>query len=329
MSVFCNGTAALLIALHALRGNGTQVITTPFTFPATIHALDWNGLEPVFCDIEERTFNLDPERIEQLINADTKAILPVHVYGTPCDVDAIQAIADRHALPVIYDAAHALGVRWKGRALAACGDMSMLSFHATKLCTTFEGGALVLGSDAQKTDVDFLKNFGIADEETVVGPGINGKMNELQAAYGLLQLDTVDQEIARRRDLAEIYRRELRNVPGIRSLDDHPATEHNYAFFPILVDADTYGQTRNDLHDQLKRCNIMTRKYFYPLCSRYPCYSALPSAAPENLPVAERIASQVLCLPIYGTMGDEVARVIARVIREMKNLTPSPCSGLA
>lgn len=317
-SLFCNGTIALLVALQALRVTSGEVITTPFTFPATPHVLFWNGVTPVFCDIEPRTFNLDPDALESLITPRTLAILPVHVYGNPCDVSRIKAIADKHGLKVIYDAAHAFGVKQDGESIARHGDATMLSFHATKLFTSIEGGALVCHDPALKTRIDFLKNFGIADEETVVGPGINGKMNELQSAYGLLQLDMVREEIARRREVALAYREALRGVPGLSMQQDIPGVEHNHAYFPVLIDAATFGMSRDRLHALLKRFRVTARKYFHPLCSHFPSYRALPSASPDRLPVAERIARSVLCLPIYGTLGAERARHIAKIIVELR-----------
>jgi dTDP-4-amino-4,6-dideoxygalactose transaminase len=317
VNVFCNGTIALLVALQALRINSGEVITTPFTFPATAHVLHWNGIQPVFCDIDEKTYNLDPGCIERLISPNTKALLPVHVYGTPCDVIAIQEIADRHGLHVLYDAAHAMGVRLNGRPLVDYGDISMLSFHATKLFTTLEGGALVVGSEVQKTRINFLKNFGFADQETIIGPGINGKMNEMQAAFGLLQLDMIEEEIAGRGRLTRIYRSRLASVPGLTLLEDAPGAEHNNAYFPILIDTEIFGMSRDTLHIQLQEFNVMSRKYFYPLASRYSCYSALPSSRPENLPVAERVAKEVLCLPLYGTLDDDVVETICTILREL------------
>jgi dTDP-4-amino-4,6-dideoxygalactose transaminase len=317
LSLFCNGTIALLVALQSLQITDGEVITTPFTFPATPHVLYWNRVSPVFCDIDERTCNLDPNRIEPLITPKTKAILAVHVYGVPCDVESIQTIADKHGLGVIYDAAHAFGVRYKDRSLASYGDISVLSFHATKLFTTGEGGALICGSAAQKRHVDFLKNFGIADEETVIGPGINGKMNEFQAAFGLLQLESVDEEIERRGRLSTMYRKELKNLPGITCFEEAPDINPNHAYFPILVDRDIYGMSRDDLHTLLKEFNIFTRKYFSPLCSHYSCYSSLPSASPEKLPVAERISRQVLCLPIYGDLEEEAVSATCEVIGKL------------
>ncbi len=320
INLFCNGALALLVALQALRINSGEVITTPFTFPATPHVLWWNNIRPVFCDIDPVTYNLDPKGIEQHIRPETRAILPVHVFGTPCDVEAIQAIADRHGLQVIYDAAHAFGVRYKGRSITEHGDLSMLSFHATKLFTSIEGGALVSRSDQLRTRINFLKNFGIANEETVIAPGINGKMNEFQAAFGLLQLDMVDAEIARRAKLTQIYRDGLSGLPGITLAKTPPDVEPNYAYFPMLVDEAKYGASRDELHAALKRFNINSRKYFYPLCSHFPCYAALPSARPENLPVAERVASQVLCLPLYGNLADDAAATLCTIVRELHAL---------
>lgn len=314
LSLFCNGTIALLVALQSLRIHNGEVITTPFTFAATPHVLHWNGVTPVFSDIEPKTLNLDPNRIEQHINSNTRAILAVHVYGTPCDVDAIQAVADRHGLAVIYDAAHAFGVRYKGKSVLTFGDASVLSFHATKLYTTMEGGALIASSSRHRQRVDFLKNFGIADEETVIGPGINGKLNEMQAAFGLLQLETVNLEIENRGKICAMYRERLASIPGITLLAQPQDTVPNYGYFPLLVDKDAFGLSRDELHALLRECNIVTRKYFHPLCSHYPCYSALPSSKPESLPVAEDAAARVLCLPIYGTLPLDTADRICSAI---------------
>ncbi|MCL4692260.1 MAG: DegT/DnrJ/EryC1/StrS family aminotransferase [Candidatus Hydrogenedentes bacterium] len=314
LSLFCNGTIALLVALQSLRINGGEVITTPFTFAATPHVLHWNGVTPVFADIDPHTFNLDPARIEQRIGSNTRAILAVHVYGTPCDVDALQTIADRHGLAVVYDAAHAFGVRYKGQSILRYGNASVLSFHATKLYTTIEGGAVVASSQQHKERVDFLKNFGIADEETVIGPGINGKLNEFQAAFGLLQLETVDQEIAQRAALARLYRERLETLPGLKLLPHNKEVTPNHSYFPILIDEAQFGISRDALYQALRDCNIVTRKYFHPLCSHYPCYAALPSARPENLPVAERVAQRILCLPIYGSLPPETVGAVCDVI---------------
>ena len=324
LSLFCNGTTALLVALQSLRINGGEVITTPFTFAATPHVLHWNGVTPVFSDIDAKTCNLDPNEIERHISSNTRAILAVHVYGTPCDVDAIQAIADRHGLVVIYDAAHAFGVRYKGQSLLRYGDASVLSFHATKLYTTMEGGALVASSPRHKERVDSLKNFGIADEETVIGPGINGKLNEVQAAFGLLQLDSVDAEIQNRGTIAARYNERLAQVPGLELVGQPDDTVPNYGYFPILVDSKPFGRSRDELHTTLRECNIVTRKYFHPLCSHYPCYAALPSSRPENLPVAEEVAARVLCLPIYGTLPLATVDRICATIDAIQRISNEP-----
>ena len=321
LSLFSNGTIALLAALRLFDFEEGEVITTPFTFPATAHCIVWTGLTPVFCDIEPDTYNIDPARIEAAITPCTRAILGVHVYGMPCNVAAIESIAARHGLKVIYDAAHAFGARIGDRSLACHGDAAMLSFHATKLYSTIEGGALIVKSAADKRRVDLLKNFGIADAETVLMPGINGKMNEFQAAFGLLQLEMVQQEIDARRAVAGAYRNHLAGVPGIRLLPERPGMQHNNAYFPILVDADQYGMTRDDLQRCLLECDIEPRKYFYPLCSHYPCYKDHPSARPGNLPVAERVAGQVLCLPVYRELSLDTAQDICTVIRELHAAT--------
>jgi dTDP-4-amino-4,6-dideoxygalactose transaminase len=305
------------VALKSLEISEGEVITTPFTFPATVHVLWWNRLTPVFCDIEEKTFNIDPKKIESLITSQTKAILPVHVYGNPCEVTAIQNIADKYGLKVIYDAAHAFGVKLHGKSVLNYGDISALSFHATKLFNTIEGGALICRNEKLKERIRFLKNFGIADEETVIGPGINGKMNEFQAAFGLLGLEQVEQEIQQRKHLTELYRQGLKEIPGIHCQEDLPGVTHNYGYFPILVDPALYGCDRNELHQLLKNCNIYTRKYFYPLCSNYSCYSSLPSAQPSNLPVAQKTAARVLCLPIYGEMGASLVGGIISIVRDL------------
>ncbi len=318
LSLFNTGATALLVMLQALRINAGEVITTPFTFPATVHVLHWNRIRPVFCDIDPVTFNIDPRRIERLIGADTRAILGVHVYGTPCNVEAIQTIAERHGLLVVYDAAHAFGVKLRGRSILDYGDMSMLSFHATKVFSTIEGGALICRSAAQRARVDSLKNFGIADEETIIGPGINGKMNEFQAAFGLLSLETADAEYAKRALLAASYRKQLAGLSGLVPLADCPGVEHNYGYFPVLVNRERFGLDRDELYTLLKRFNVFSRKYFYPLVSQAPCYAALPSADPSNLPVAGRVASQVLCLPMYGGLDPEAPARIACILREIQ-----------
>jgi len=303
--------------LHALRINSGEVITTPFSFPATAHVLYWNRIRPVFCDIDEKTFNIDTSRIEALISPDTKAILAVHVYGTPCDLEGMQSIADKHGLHLIYDAAHAFGVRVGEKSILEYGDISALSFHATKVFTSIEGGALVSKSEQLRDRIQFLRNFGIADENTVIGPGINGKMSELQASFGIMQLEIVDQEIEDRRLLTSLYRNGLNGIPGITFLEELPDVHSNYSYFPILVDKDFYGIDRDDLCEILKLCNIFPRKYFFPLCSDYPCYSSLPSSQPNNLPVARRVASQVLCLPLYGKLDHTVVETICSIIKEL------------
>lgn len=302
LSLFCNGTIALLVALHALDIHEGEVITTPFTFPASTHVLFWNGVKPVFCDIDPATCNLDPAGIEALITPRTKAIMPVHVYGTPCDTGAIAAIGEKHGLPVIYDAAHAFGVIHEGRPAAAYGDLSVLSFHATKVFTTVEGGAVVSRSAEQKRYIDLLKNFGISGEETVVNPGINGKMNELQAAFGLLCLEHIDADLERRRAVARRYRHNLRGVPGLTLLPQPEREGGNGAYVPLRVEAQGYGHSRDALHSLLREANVVSRKYFYPLCSHFEFYRELPSAAPEHLPEAERAAREILCLPVYGDL---------------------------
>ena len=318
LSLCSNGTLALLLALQAYRITSGEVITTPFTFPATVHALYWNRVRPVFCDIDEKTFNLDPRRIEALIGPETRALLPVHVFGIPCDVEAIQAIADKHGLAVIYDAAHVMGVRYGERSILEYGDCSILSFHATKLFSTIEGGAIVTRSEAQRVRVDLLKNFGIEDEETVIGPGINGKLNEFQAAFGLLHLEMLDGEIRNRQRLTELYRQRLREVPGLLVREDVPGVRHNYAYFPVLVDPHRFGMARDDLHGRLLDFNVRSRKYFYPLCSHYSCYSTLPSAHRDNLPVAERVAERVLCLPLYGSLEDAAVERICDILAALQ-----------
>lgn len=309
LSLFANGTIALVVALQALRISG-EVITTPFTFVATTHSLLWNGIKPVFVDIEPETFNLDPDRIEAAITPQTTAILPVHCYGNPCAVERIQRIADRHGLKVIYDAAHAFGVRQHGQSLARHGDLAVLSFHATKIFNTFEGGAIVSPDEKTKQRIDYLKNFGIADEVTVVGPGINGKMNEVQAAFGLLQLKYLADGQTKRCAVDQRYRVELAAVRGLRLMPELPDTAGNYSYFPILVGPD-YGLSRDELYERLRAHGVYARRYFYPLSSELPLYRDLSSAASENLPVASRVAKQVLCLPIHADLtAEEQGRVI-------------------
>lgn len=304
ISLFTNGTLPLLTALQALRITG-EVITTPYSFVATTHSIWWNGCKPVFVDIEESTCGMDPERIEAAITPKTTAIMPVHCYGKPVNMEAIQAIADKYGLKVIYDAAHAFGVEVNGKSVLMQGDMATLSFHATKVFNTLEGGALVVHDEKTKQRIDYLKNFGFAGETEVVAPGINSKMDEVRAAYGLLNLRQVDEAIEKRRQVAVRYREALRNVPGIRFFDDMPGVKHNYSYFPIFVNAEEYGMTRDELYFKMKEQGILGRRYFYPLISTFSTYRGLPSAAPENLPVATKIANEVICLPMHHELSEE------------------------
>lgn len=315
ISLFTNGTLPLITALQAMRITG-EVITTPFSFVATTHSLWWNGIKPVFVDIDPETCNLDPDKIEAAITPHTTAIMPVHVYGRPCDTKRIQDIADKYGLKVIYDAAHAFGVKVNGESVLNAGDMSTLSFHATKVYNTIEGGALVMHDEQTKRRIDYLKNFGFAGETTVVAPGINSKMDEVRAAYGLINLKQVDRAIAARRQVADAYRAALRDVPGIRCMDDIPGVRHNYAYFPIFVDEGQYGISRDELYFKMKERNVLGRRYFYPLISAFSTYRGLESARPENLPVATRIAEQVICLPMYyGLTDEDVEKVIEQIVK--------------
>lgn len=316
LSLFTNGTLPLITALQALRISG-EVITTPYSFVATTHSIWWNNLKPVFVDVEEETGNIDPEKIEAAITPQTTAIMPVHVYGTPCNTKRIQEIADTYGLKVIYDAAHAFGVNVNGKSILENGDMSTLSFHATKVYNTVEGGALICRDEATKKRIDYLKNFGFAGETTVVAPGINSKMDEIRAAYGLLNLQQVDQAIERRKHIAELYRATLKTVSGIRLLHDIEGVRHNYSYFPIFISEKEYGISRDALYEKLKSQNILARRYFYPLISNFPVYRGLESARPENLPVATKLADQVLCLPMYAELTDgDVARVLQIVCKK-------------
>jgi dTDP-4-amino-4,6-dideoxygalactose transaminase len=314
LALFSNGTLALVTALQALRITG-EVITTPYSFVATAHSLLWNGIKPVFVDVDPRTLNLDPARIEAAITPQTTAIMPVHCYGHPCDVAAIQKIADNYNLRVIYDAAHAFGVQDAGGSVLRHGDLAVLSFHATKVFNTFEGGAIVCPDARTKQRIDHLKNFGFVDEVTVVAPGINGKMSEINAAFGMLQLRSVDQAIAHRKAVDAAYRALLAGVPGIAVLDDAGERVANHSYFPILV-GDAYALSRDALYARLKEAGVHARRYFHPLISDFPMYRGLPSAARANLPVAADASARVLCLPIYPDLAhDDVAR-IAGLIRE-------------
>ena len=304
-----------MVALQALRISG-EVITTPFSFVATTHSLWWNNIKPVFADIDPVTLNLDPEKIEAAITPQTTAIMPVHVYGTPCDIDAIQKIADNYNLKVIYDAAHAFGVRKEGVSVLNAGDLSILSFHATKVFSTIEGGAIVCKDAKMKQHIDDLKNFGFRDEVTVVAPGMNAKLNEVQAAFGLLALQKVDDAIAHRGWVAEQYHQALKGVPGISIPQVEAGVKHNYAYFPIFVDEQQYGMSRDALYAKMKDEGVLGRRYFYPLISDFSTYRGLASAAPGNLPVAHRVADSVICLPIHAELSaEDVERVIKTIKR--------------
>lgn len=315
ISLFTNGTLPLLTALQALRITG-EVITTPYSFVATTHSIWWNGCKPVFVDIEESTCGIDPDKIEAAITPKTTAIMPVHCYGKPCNTKRIQEIADKYGLKVIYDAAHAFGVEVDSESILNAGDMSTLSFHATKVYNTLEGGALVMHDEQTKKRIDYLKNFGFAGETEVVAPGINSKVDEVRAAYGLLNLKQVDAAIAARQKVAQIYRKELRNVSGVRFFEDMPGVRHNYSYFPIFINAEQFGMTRDELYLKMKEQNVLGRRYFYPLISEFSTYRGLPSAATENLPVATRIANEVICLPMHHELTDyDIERIINCVIK--------------
>lgn len=342
VSLFTNGTLPLITALQALRISG-EVITTPYSFVATTHSLWWNGIKPVFVDIDPKTGNLDPEKIEAAITPKTTAIMPVHVYGKPCDVRRIQEVADQYGLKVIYDAAHAFGleipkeesdyrvafdeatnalspaeptkqVNVPTETILNWGDMSTLSFHATKVYNTIEGGAMVMHDEKTKKRIDYLKNFGFAGEVTVVGPGINSKMDEMRSAYGLLNLKQVDAAIEARHQVAIKYREALRDVEGITFFDDMPGVKHNYSYFPIFIDAEKYGMTRDELYFKMKEVNVLGRRYFYPLISEFSTYRGLESARPENLPNAHKMANSVICLPMHHALTEEEIQRIIHVV---------------
>ena len=312
IALFSNGTLALVTALQSLRITG-EVITTPYSFVATAHSLLWNGIKPVFVDIDPNTLNLDPRQIEAAITPQTTAIMPVHCYGHPCDVEAIQRIADNYNLRVIYDAAHAFGVEHGGSSILRSGDLSVLSFHATKVFNTFEGGAIICPDAKTKQRIDHLKNFGFVDELTVVAPGINGKMSELNASLGLLQLKHIDRAIERRHEIDAIYRSQLDGIKGLTCVPDAGESRQNHSYFPILIDSE-FPISRDELYDVLKKHHIYARRYFYPLISEFPMYRGLPSAHASNLPHATAASRQVLCLPIYPDLtGADQARVIKLV----------------
>ena len=314
VSLFNNGTIALLVALRALDLDG-EVITTPFTFPATPHAISWSGAVPVFCDIDAATLTLDPARVEQAITPRTSGILAVHAYGMPCDVEALQEIADNHGLKLVYDAAHAFGVKIDGVSIGNFGDISMFSFHATKLFHSAEGGALACQNSTTRQLVDQLKNFGILNQESVGPVGINGKMTEIQAALGLTVLDCIPEELQRRRAVIARYREGLDGITGLKLMQEPTGVESSCQYFVVRIDPGRFGCSRDVVFDHLKQYNVFARKYFYPLCSEYDCYSDLPSSAPGLLPVAKEAAAQVLCLPLYGSLPLDVCDAICDIIR--------------
>lgn len=314
VSLFTNGTLPLITALQALRITG-EVITTPYSFVATTHALWWNGIKPVFVDVDPRNGCLDPNKIEAAITPKTTAIMPVHVYGMPCNTKAIQEIADKYGLKVIYDAAHAFGVEVNGESVLNAGDMSTLSFHATKIYNTIEGGAMIMHDEKTKQRIDYLKNFGFAGETEVVAPGINSKMDEIRSAYGLLNLKHVDAAIEARRQAANIYREALKEIDGIEFWNDLPGVKHNYSYFPIFVHS-SYRMSRDELYFKMKEQGVLGRRYFYPLISSFSTYRSLPSATKENLPVATKMANEVICLPLHHELSKEdIERVLSCVIK--------------
>jgi dTDP-4-amino-4,6-dideoxygalactose transaminase len=315
ISLFTNGTLPLITALQALRITG-EVITTPYSFVATTHSLWWNGIKPVFVDIDPETCNINSDKIEAAITPRTTAIMPVHCYGRPCDTERIQEIADQYGLKVIYDAAHAFGVEVNGKSLLKAGDMSTLSFHATKVYNTIEGGALIMHDEQTKKRIDYLKNFGFAGEIKVVAPGINSKMDEVRAAYGLLNLKQVDQAIVARQQVANRYREGLRDVCGIRFFDDMPNVKHNYSYFPIFIDAEQYGMTRDELYFKMKERGVLGRRYFYPLISTFSTYRGLESSRLDNLPCAMTMAESVICLPMHHALTmKEVEQVLDSIVK--------------
>ena len=317
VSLFNNGTIALLVAINSLSLKG-EVITTPFTFPATPHALFWNGISPVFCDIDKKSMTIDPDKIEQMVTPRTTAILGVHVFGTPCNIERIQEIANRYGVKIIYDAAHAFDTEVNGTGIGNFGDISMFSFHATKLFHTAEGGALTYKDTDLKRRLDLLKNFGIKNEDEVVMPGINGKMNEIQAALGLVNLRYLEAEREKRKRVIDTYTHCLRDIVGIR-LNELPNNVRNsYQYFVIRIEQERFGISRDEVCKKLREYNVYARKYFYPLCSDYPCYKNLPSADPANLPVAQRVVNEVLCLPLYGELAISSVERICEIIRGLR-----------
>ncbi|MGD9638336.1 MAG: DegT/DnrJ/EryC1/StrS family aminotransferase [Alphaproteobacteria bacterium] len=314
ISLFSNGTLALITAMQHLNLAG-EVITTPFSFVATTHSLFWNNLSPVFVDVEPDTFNLDPDKIEAAITPKTSAIMPVHVYGNPCNVYRIQEIADKHKLKVIYDACHTFGVTLKGIPVLNFGDLSVMSFHATKVYNTFEGGAIISHTLEDKKRIDKLKNFGFTGEITLDEIGLNAKVNEFSAALGILQLTKVDEYILKRKEIAYYYREKLKEIAGISYFNDFDGVKHCYSYFPILIDEKKLGKSRDDVYEELKAHNIFSRRYFYPLISQFEPYKNLPSAAKGKMPVAEKIAEEVLCLPLHPNLTLEDCDKITKIIK--------------
>jgi dTDP-4-amino-4,6-dideoxygalactose transaminase len=318
----CNGTVGLLIALRSLNLRG-EVITTPFTFPATVHAIQYCGLTPVFCDIDPDTYNMSAELTAALVSENTSALLPVHVFGNPCDVLGLQRLAQDRDIPIVYDAAHAFGVSHRGRGIGCWGDLSVFSFHATKLFHTAEGGAIVGADPDRLAGIASLRNFGIINEDEVRGVGINGKLSELHAALGLLVLERFDEEVRARGERVALYRQSLAGVEGIKLQRIEPETIPNHAYFPIEIDAESFGLSRDQLHLAMRAENIITRKYFHPLCSDNPAYRSLPSARPDCLPNAYRLASRVLCLPLYGELPLDTAEAIAGCLLAIRESAPA------
>jgi dTDP-4-amino-4,6-dideoxygalactose transaminase len=318
LSLFNNGTIALMVAIESLRING-DVITTPFTFPATPHALAWNGIKPIFCDIEPDTFNIDSDKIESMITPQTSAILAVHVFGNPCNVNKIQEIANHYGLKVVYDAAHAFGTEINGVGIGSFGDISMFSFHPTKLFHTAEGGALTFNDKNLKERIEVLKNFGIKNQDEVIMPGINGKMNELSAVMGLLVLEMFENEQNKRRDILAAYHENLKDIEGVKFIDDNQSVKNSYQYFCIQIDEKKFGKSRDYVHDAFKKYNVMTRKYFFPLCSDYSCYRQLPSSNKNNLPVASKVVEEILCMPFYGGLTSEDVARICLMLKEIQN----------
>lgn len=317
VSLFNNGTIALIVACQALKLKG-EVITTPFTFAATTHVLKWNNITPVFCDIEKDTFNIDADKIEKLITPKTSAILAVHVFGNPCNVEKIQRIAKKYNIKVIYDAAHAFGTEIDGKGIGTFGDVTMFSFHATKLFHTAEGGALVMNDKALKQDIDYLKNFGIKTEEEIIKAGINGKMNELQASVGIEVLELVKREWKKREIIRREYIKNLSKIEGIGILDYPKNIHSSYQYFPIVIDEKKFGRSRNFIHSELKKYNVISRKYFYPLCSNFECYREFKSSNKKNLPIANEIANNIITLPFYGALNLSDVKTICYIIKTLK-----------